>query len=199
MGGPIPLSRYLPAVLPLLLCLGAKPTLATPLTVGIGSGVTSQYSYHTNVFLSGTYEETFGTSLITSLSLDRKVGDRVSLHTNVDHFRSDGTDEISIDMASVSVGVRRDFGTAGPYLECLPAIYIGRWSDTALVYDLTSVKPGFQLGAGVKGPLLGLMGFEMGADFRYSADWPSVRQHFDPSDFKGLRQLAAGVKLTFGL
>ena len=197
---PVPL-RYLSPVL-LLLLLSPKPTSAGSWIVGVGPGVTSNYTYQTYEHSSSQVlfvDRGFGNSFIATIGIERKLGEHVSLCSSVDNFRNGGSDQISVNMTAVSIGLRRPFGPAGPYVEFLPSAYVGHWTDTAFNYAITSVQPGFQVGAGVRGPCFGNIGFEMGADYRYSADWPSVRQHFDSSDYIGLRQWVAGMKLTFAL
>lgn len=204
---PVQFRRYLPALLTLLL-LSPKTTLAGPWTVGVGPGVTSRYTYQSSFTpFPGVVigDKVFDNSFLPGLGIERKLGEHLSLYSALDNFRNDGLDQISVNMTGISIGLRRPLGPAGPFLEFLPSAYVGRWTDTAFNHSMTSVRPGFQVGGGVRGPMFWSFGFEMNVGFRYSTDWPNVRHEFypthlgDSSDYVGLRQMTAGMKLTYAL
>jgi len=200
----IPITRAL-GFTTVLVTLLSSPALAGRWTFGLGGAATGSYTYRQ----AQTYEfggtpirfgdETFEqVGFLASVGVNRRMGPRWSIQSNVDYY-STPSGGISVQMSSLSIGVRRHVAEVGPYLEVLPGLYGARWTDGSTSYSSTSLRPGVAFGAGVQGPLGGPIGFEFGVGYRLTADWPAIRQRswYASNEYQGLNQMTAGAKLLF--
>src|SRR6266850_1123361 len=133
--------------------LPEQQTFRSPWTLGVGISATTPYSYHTNRSFLGSQsrEDEFGHALLATLALNREVGKKSSIQASLDHFYAQ--EGIKARIMSFSTGVRRFLGAdRHEYVECLPAVYLGRWADVG-EYSITSLRPGFQIGIGTQGAL----------------------------------------------
>lgn len=190
------------AVTAVLVILLSSPAHAGPWTFGLGGAATGSYTYRpAQVYQLGgtplrTGDQTFQqVGLLASVGANRRMGSRWSIQSNVDYCQSGSG--ISVQMSSLSLGVRRDLAEVGPYVEVLPGLYGARWTDESTDYSSTSLRPGITFGAGIHGPLGGAMGLEFGVGYRVTTDWPAVRQRswYATNDYQGLRQMTVGAKL----
>jgi len=188
-----------------LFVLLAAPSNAAPSesrwTLGIGGGGTFPYSYHQRPSpYSSSREDKFRRAFLAHATANRKIGQRISIQTAVDLYsRADDETQISARIVSFASGVRRRIGRE-QYVECLPALYVGRWTDTVTRNSITSLRPGVELGVGVQGPIAGSFSLDLGLRFRYSTGWPNARQRwYDTEDYRGLRQVILGGTVLVGL
>jgi hypothetical protein len=185
----------------LFLALAGTPAIADSWCVGLGAGYADHYSYGTIDILSGQYDLFLEDAPVITVSATSNTSRGLALQTGLDAFRADDRTGLSLEMVSLSAGPRFSLRASGPYVEFLPALYLARWSDNELggldsgysgsSSSLTSIRPGFSAGAGVRA-LFGDVGFEFGAGYRFSSDWPGLGGE---DEFQGARQWIAGGKL----
>jgi len=191
-----------------LLVLVAFPRLALPAQVesewqiGLGGSLSSSYTYKKLHYSFGDFDYSFGHALVASLSVTRKLGRNTALQTCADYFQQEQGSE-SVGMACMGIGVRASFDPeerARPYLEMMPAVYAGRWSDDIRGNSITSVRPGLVAGMGIVGPLAGPIQFDLSLRGHLSAGWPALRDSYLGSDeYHGVKRMTIGARLIYGL
>ena len=155
--------------------------------IGIGAGVASR---------DQSLDETWVSSLVVS----RRIGASTWLQTAVDYF-GEGTSMVSAEMACSAVGVRYQFDPderVHPYVEALPALFIGRWTDKFFGASATNLSPGLTGGMGLMGPVGGRFCVDVGLRGYLSADWPTVGPHPSVPDYDGVKRWTLGGKVLYG-
>lgn len=183
---------------------GALAEDSQPLwSVGLGGSIASDYTYRTLHFSFGDFDESFGKTWMASLSVNRRLETQTSLQTGLDYFQQEDHGEaISVRIACLGAGVRCLFDRderAHPYLELLPALYMGRWTDDLRDYSITSLRPGLVAGFGFTGPLAGRFQLDVGMKAHLSTGWPQVGYVLSEADYRGVKRLTLGAKILYGI
>lgn len=168
---------------------------------GLGGAGAFPYSYH-----RASQPFTFGRTLrfengfVASARLERVLSEKGSIQIALDRYgREDQEHQLSVSILSLSSGARRTIGR-NQYVELLPSLHLGRWTDQITNGSITSVRPGFEAGAGTVGALGRAVALDLGVKFRYSTGWPNARwRSYDTEDYRGLRQVVVGGTLLFGI
>jgi hypothetical protein len=194
----------------LAVCLHhSKPALAQDpgpsWVLGLGGSAASPYTYRTLHFSFGDFDESFGYTWMASIGVNRRLRGLTSLQAGFDYFheQEDLGEWQSVQLACLSAGIRRSFDRnerARPYIEILPALYAGKWSDDLRDYSVSSLRPGLVAGLGVVGPLVGRVRIDVGMKAHLSTEWPSLGGQFSGRDaYHGVKRFSLGARILYGM
>jgi hypothetical protein len=177
-------------------------------SIGLGGSVASPYNYLNysrtipNFNIVVDYDLSFDRTWMASLSVGRRLGGSTWLQTGFDYFtQEDPSEGLSVRMGCSAVGVRYEFDPderARPYVELLPALFIGRWTSELTHESATNPRPGVTAGIGLVGPVAGRISLDVGIKGYLSADWPSVGYPLGRPDYDGVKRWTLGGKVLYG-
>ena len=179
--------------------------------IGVGAGVVSPYDYqhYTWTFVSETFgnhvtenTSSFRRTWMASFTVSRRISSAMWLQTAVDYLNQEPTGEVSVQMACSAIGVRYQFNRGGnthPYVEFLPALFLGRWTDPLTEKSATNPKPGITGGIGLMGPLVGGFSLDVGLKgYLSDGGWPTVGHRPGETDYDGVNRWTLGGKVLYG-
>jgi len=194
-------------ILALTLLAFPAPARSTPgWRFGVGGSLATSYAYQTIHFGPGALIPTsdlhMSNTFMGTICAGRRLGSLLWIQTSIDYFdQQDRGNSLRSQIACWAVGVRAASNPADRghlYLEMLPALYGGKWTDEIQEYSLSSLRPGWVGGVGVVGDVSDRIHFDFGVRWHASSDWP-VLDSYGPDEYHGVQRMSLGVRFLYGI